>query len=351
MKKVFYNLWRGFAVDPVAPDEAVPPAWRRAVEIWCEHVEQNICGGDKALTRWLIGYFAHMIQRPQDKVLTALVFRGGKGVGKNAAVERVGALLGGHFLVASNRRYLISPFNSHLEKLILFVLDEAAWPGDKQAEGILKDLITGSQHLIEHKGEKPYPVTNLTRVVIMGNESWLAPMSHDERRFAAFNVGDGRKQDREFFKTMREDMEAGGYRVFLRYLLDYDLTGLDFNEAPITAELRNQKEESLDVLYQWWLDCLLEGQIVGSDFGAAWPQEIETERFRSAFRRYSKDRNIRSRFPDSRAIGRLLKHCVPGMVKHRARREDGMPYLYRLPELDEARASWEKFIGHPVEWE
>lgn len=349
MKK-FYNLWRGFAVDPVAPGETVPAEWQRSVDMWIEHVEQNVCGGDKKLARWLIGYFAHMVQCPGIKPLVALVFRGDKGVGKNVAVERVGALFGSHFLVTSNRRYLVSNFNSHFENLILFVLDEASWPGDKQAEGILKDLITGTQHLIEHKGEKPYSVANLMRVIIMGNESWIAPMSHDERRFAAFNVGEGRKQDRQFFQTMREGMEAGGYRVFLRYLLDYDISGLDFNEAPVTAELRSQKEESLDVLYQWWLDCLLEGQIVGSDFGAAWPQEIETERFRSAFRRYSKDRNIRSRFPDSRAIGRLLKHCVPGMVKHRARQGDDLPYLYRLPTLDEARASWEKWIGHAVDW-
>jgi hypothetical protein len=150
---------------------------------------------------------------------------------------------------------------------------------------------------------------------------------------------------------MREGMERGGYSLLLRFLQDYPLAGLDFNEAPNTSGLLEQKHASLDPLYQWWLDCLIEGQIVGSDFGSEWPQEIETERFRAAFRRYSKDRNIRSRFPDSRAIGKLLKHCAPTMVKHRERRGEELPYLYRLPALEEARASWEKFIGHQVVWE
>lgn len=350
MKK-FYNLWRGFAVEPIQQGELVKPEWQQSVDAFLGHMRENVCRGDAALFKWLVAYFAHMVQKPGEKPLVALVFRGGKGVGKTVVVQIIGGLLGSHFLLTSNRRYLVSNFNGHLERLLFFALDEASWPGDKQAEGILKDLITGATHLIEHKGEKPYSVANLVRVAIIGNEDWLIPASHDERRFAAFNVGEGRKQDRQFFQAMREGMERGGYRLLLRYLLDFDLTGVDINEAPQTDEILNQKHESLGDVHKWWLDCLLEGQIVGSDFGATWPQEIETERFRSAFRRYSKDRNIRSRFPDSRAIGRLLKHCVPGMVKHRARREDGMPYLYRLPALDEARKSWESFIGHPVEWE
>jgi hypothetical protein len=93
----------------------------------------------------------------------------------------------------------------------MFALDEAFWSGDKQAEGVLKDLITGRDHVIEHKGKEPYSVANKTRVVIIGNEDWLIPASHDERRFAFFDVGDGRKQDRAFFQSMREGMEAGGY--------------------------------------------------------------------------------------------------------------------------------------------
>src|SRR5690606_13114237 len=147
--------------------------------------------------------------------------RGGKGTGKNALVDRVGYLLGNHYLLTSNRRYLVGNFNGHLEHCLLFALDEAFWSGDKQAEGQLKDLITGSHHVIEHKGKEPYSVENCTRIVIIGNEEWLVPSSHDERRFAVFHVGDGRKQDRAFFQAMREGMERGGYRLLLRYLLDY----------------------------------------------------------------------------------------------------------------------------------
>lgn len=341
----FYNLWRGFAYAPG------PTAEHPSVDMFLDHAKANVCGNDEALFRWLMGYFAHLLQRPWEKPLVALVFRGAKGTGKNALIERVGALLGGHFLLTSNRRYLLGNFNGHLENCLLFALDEAFWSGDKQAEGALKDLITGREHVIEHKGKEPYTVANKTRVVIIGNEDWLVPASHDERRFAVFNVGDGRKQDRRFFTDMRVGMEGGGYAALLRYFLDYDLSHADVNAAPHTEALHDQKHATLDPFHQWWKECLDEGRILGTEQGG-WPDEIHCERFRSAFRRYVKDRNIKSRVPEDKSLGRLLKLCAPTLGKRRMGvQEDGsQPYAYLLRPLDEHRAEWDTFIGFKTTW-
>ncbi|NDB68798.1 MAG: hypothetical protein EB015_12495, partial [Methylocystaceae bacterium] len=230
----WYNLWRGFTVSPA------DTAKHKSVDLFREHALKNVCNNDKALYNWLMSYFAHMVQKPWEKPLVALCFKGGKGTGKNALVERVGALFGPHFLVADDSRYLLSNFNSHLESNVFFVLDEASWAGDKRAEGRLKGLITGKEHMIERKGKEPYTVSNLTRVCIIGNEEWLVPASQDERRFAVFNVGEGRRQDREFFKEMRVGMEKGGYANLLRFLMDYDISEFDVNEAPLTQGLIDQ---------------------------------------------------------------------------------------------------------------
>lgn len=346
----FYNLWRGFAYQPLEPNEEPRADWQAAVDAFIEHAYQNVCMGSRPLFRWLMGYFAHLVQRPWEKPLVALVFRGSKGVGKNALIDRIGDLLGPHFLLTSNRRYLIGNFNGHLENLLLFVLDEAFWSGDKPAEGTLKDLITGRQHVVEHKGKEPYTVDNRTRIVIIGNEDWLAPATHDERRFAVFDVGEGRKQDRKFFNDMRVGMEAGGYRLLLRYLLDYDISELDFNQAPLTNALLDQKLLTMEPFYQWWYDCLSDGHLVGGDYENDWPKQADTERFRKAFARYSHGRNIKARAPDSRAVGRMLVKCA-GVEKARVRDHGHLGYVYVLPPLDEARRRWEKFIGHAVGWD
>lgn len=339
----YFNLWKGFRIEPAAtPDHP-------SVQQFKEHALKNVCGGNKTLFNWLMGFFAHMFQRPQEKPLVALVFKGAKGTGKNALVERVGWLLNSHSIVADSDRYLISNFNSHMESLLFFTLDEAAWAGDKKAESKLKGLITGAKHNIERKGFEPYTVDNLTRVAIIGNEQWLVPATEDERRFAVFNVGEGRKQDRKFFQSMREGMEQGGYAHLLRYFLDFDLTGIDVNEAPETEGLRDQKLANLDPFAQWWHTCLVEESLVGDDFNG-WPETCETKRFRRAFGRYVRDRNIRSRSPDEVAMGLLLKKIAASVSKKRVRIDKELAYSYSIPDVADARKDFELFIGHALEW-
>lgn len=348
----FYNLWRGFAVEPLAAGMTPSPVAAQSVAMWLDHARVNVCGGDPALLRWLVGLFAHLAQKPWEKPHVAVVLRGGKGVGKNALVERVAYLLGGHYRLASNPRYLLGQFNGHMENLLLFVLDEAVWAGNKQAEGMLKDLITGQHHLIEHKGQEPYAVDNCTRVVMIGNEEWIVPASQDERRFAVFDVGDGRKQDHAFFKALQDGMEAGGYALLLRYLLEFDLAGIDLNTAPSTAGLLDQKLASLEPFHEWWRDCLSQGQIIGCDFGGRWPAEITPTQFRDAFGRYARDRNVRSRAPTEHLLGKLLRECLPGVTKHRRRTDHSeRHYFYALPSLDECRRAWDAWIGHQEKWD
>jgi hypothetical protein len=343
----WYNMWRGFVTTPI---EGEPDHY--ALDMWLDHARDNVCGGNEELFTWLMTWFAHLVQRPFEKPLVAVAFKGKKGTGKNALIERVGKLVGSHFLLTSRRRYITSNFTGHLQYCLLFVMDEAFWSGDKEAEGVVKDLITGDKHDIEMKGREPYKVRNLTRVGVIGNEDWLVPASADERRWAVFSIGEGRMQDRSYFEKMRIGIDhQGGNRHLLKFLMNWDLSRADINKAPETTGLLEQKIASLEPFEQWWLDCLTEGHIAASDFGQEWPEAIECERLRAAFGRYLKDRNIRTRAPDSRTVGRTLVKLLGDVKKNRGPKGEGQPWRYVLPDLEEARARWEKFIGHRVEWE
>ena len=350
----YYNLWRGFACTPLPYEEASTEA-KRGFDAWHEHLRNNVCRGNAPLLTWLLTYFAHMIQRPWERPLTTLVLRGLKGVGKNAPIDRVGYLLGSrHYLVAHDSRYLTSNFNGHLDSCLCLVLDEAFWSGDKNAEGKLKGITTAPELLIERKSKEPYQIDNLVRLIVIGNEDWLVPASADERRYAVFDVTEGRKQDTKFFEQMRVDIdERGGNRVLLAFLRHFDLSHADINVVPKTAALLDQKHASLEPFEQWWLDCLMSGRIVGSDFGGEWPDKIETDRFRSAFRRYATERNVRARIPGDISLGRLLKRIAPGIRKGRERQGQDLLYVYFVPSLTECREAWGKFIGHEstIEWE
>ncbi|HJW72587.1 MAG TPA: bifunctional DNA primase/polymerase [Geothrix sp.] len=344
----WFNLWRGFAVEPAATPG------HPAVEAFLEHARLNVCNGDHRLFQWLMAWFGQLIQRPWEKPLVALVFKGKKGTGKNALVERVGHLLGTHFLVADDDRYLLSNFNGHLENCLCMVLDEATWAGDKKAEGRLKGIITGSQHNIERKGMEPYRVDNLTRIVILGNEDWLVPASQDERRFAVFNVGDGRRQDRQFFQSMREGMEAGGYSHLLSYFLTMNLAGFDANDAPNTQGLVEQKHASLKGPERWLADVLTDGEIPGRMGGYRWEATGLQIPKAQAYESYSERarRQYGEHHPqDERTFWKLLRTILPGVSFQRPSIEGMQVRTVTFPPLDVARRGFEeKALGGSIDW-
>lgn len=347
----FFNLWRGFVTEPVAYELASKEA-RAGFDMFIEHAKKNVTNGDEALFTWLMGYFAHMIQKPFERPLTTLVFKGRKGTGKNSLIDPVGNLLGvGHYLVAHNARYLTGQFNAHMEACLCLVLDEAFWSGDKSSEGQLKGLTTAPKILVEKKNMEPHQVDNLVRLIVLGNEEWLVPASVDERRYAVFTIGESRMQDTEFFTAMKENIEVnGGNAVLLHYLKNFDLSKVNTNVAPKTTGLEEQKQASLNPFEEWWFDSLVEGAISNSGLGSEWLDEIQTSTVREAFSRYLKGRNVRSRMHSDTTFGKEIRKVCPLITKADKRTDEGKTKVYRFPTLEQARDAWDKFIGHKTKW-
>lgn len=348
----YYNLWRGFTCKPKPYAEAGAMA-KVGFDMFYEHLRDNIAGGDDELFNWIMGYFAHMIQKPYERPLTTLVLKGTKGVGKNAPIDRVGKLLGtGHYLVAHNKRYLTSNFNGHLDSALCLVLDEAFWSGDVSAEGILKGLTTSSEILIERKGREPYVIDNLVRLVILGNEDWLVPASEDERRYAVFKVGENRKQDKKFFHDMRVAIdEKGGNQVLLHYLQNFDLKTVDVNTAPATDELLEQKIATFGLFEEFWFQCLVEGKIIHADFESEWQENLSKNRLRDAFITFCRKKNVKSRMPSARAIGkRLMQMCPPARKRAKTKEDGEWVSSYVMPDLKTCREYMSQFLRQEVKW-
>jgi hypothetical protein len=350
-KNGYYNLWRGFNFKSKAYAEASAEA-KRGFDMYVSHIKENVCGSNDSLYTWLMGYFAHMIQKPYERPLTTLVFRGRKGVGKNVVMDRLGKLLGsGHYLVAHDGRYLTSNFNGHLDSCLCLVLDEAFWSGDKHAEGKLKGITTSETIMIERKGREPYVVDNLVRLVVIGNEDWLVPASSDERRYSVFDVGSGKKQDRVFFNTMKTLMDQkGGAEVLMHYLKNFDLEKVDVNDAPNTIGLIEQKLESMGLIEQFWLQCLQEGRIVNTAL-PTWPDKLGKSELRDAFSLYCRQRNIKSWVPSDRVFGREIKKMNPSIVSNKkVKMDDAWHWAYEFKSLEFMRDEWCKSFGIDYDW-
>lgn len=347
----WYNLWRGFDVEPaaVAPTTAFPTFY--------DHLLTNVAGGDEGLFRWIVGWFAHMVQRPAERIGTALVLRGKMGSGKTKVGEVVGSLFSRHYLLVDDPRYVVGNFNAHMVRCLLLQVDEGFWAGDKQAEGRLKGLVTSRYHMIERKGVDPVPVRNLVRLFVTSNEGWVVPAGMEERRFAVLDMSDHVMQNAEYFAAIDAEMAAGGRAALLHWLLTFDLSTVDLRRIPATSALFAQKVASLPLERAWWLDRLRQGSPFGS--GDAWIDEAPIDALYGSYVHHAERVGARRKMVKEQfciALAELLP-APPERVRpwQNVEEESGAVsrrrvWCYRLPPRAACREHFAGMMRYPMDW-
>lgn len=341
----YYNLWKGWAVEPA------PVGSPASCQRFLDHVADNVCDGNPELFAWVMGWFASLVQRPTEKLGTSLVLRGTQGTGKTIVGQHIGSLLGHHYALVADSRYIVGRFNSHLANCLLLQLDEATWGGDHAAAGKLKDLITGEYQYIEYKGREPVKVRNYVRLLVTGNNNWLVPAGLEERRFAVLDVGEGKRQDSKYFQAIQAEMDAGGREALLRYLLDYDLTDVPLRTIPRTMALTEQKVSSMSHEQHWWLDLLnratLPGDITGEGI-------VEVQELYRHYVAQLQHMGVQRKVGETE-FGMKLRRLAPGVLRHRksvlvAGGGTRRPWVYELPPLSVCRREFDRLTGDDSSW-
>jgi Family of unknown function (DUF5906) len=342
----YFNLWRGFAVQPRQGD----------CSKFLAHLKDNVCAGDEEIFHWVVGWFASIFQRPDKKFGTSLALRGKQGAGKTIVGRMIGSLLGDHYALLSDPRYITGRFNSHMNACLLLHADEAFWAGDRAAEGRLKDLVTGDLHFVEFKGKEPVRLQNHIRLFITGNHDWIVPAGHDERRFAVLDVGDDHMQDTPYFAAIDEEMDNGGREALLHYLLTFDLSGVDLRAIPRTAALLQQKISSLNSLEAWWLDVLQRGEL---PWGCQEERHCPANRLFDGYIKSARSAGVRRRSIETQ-VGHFLNTYVPGLVRTKAAYEEWRPVtrttgsgrgkVYVFPPLSRCRDAFQEALGQEIRW-
>jgi len=344
----WYNLWKGFAYQP---DKDAGK-----FNIWLDHLKMNVAQGNSEHYEWLLDWFAHMFQKPTERIGTSLVFRGEQGTGKTIVGKTVGKLLGLHYMLIDSPHYLTGNFNAHMKAVILLQADEGFWAGNKEAEGRLKGLITSDYQMIEAKNVDAVAMRNLIRLMISSNNDWVVPAGMGERRFAVFDMGEGVMQNREYFAEMEEQLEAGGYAALLHFFLTREIKG---NPAviPKTAALLEQKIESLNHEAAYWFEALRRGSPF--DGASKWLTEIPKHRMYKAYIAHAELVGVKRRAIETR-FGQQLGKFVPDL-------KDTRPYVailddqgvevgkrrewcWVVPDLRTCREAFEKKLGQSVDW-
>jgi hypothetical protein len=358
----YLNLWRGFDVRPAL---SLSKEKRRAkYAIFYDHLLTNICNGDQALCDWLWAWFAHMIQRPRERAGTAVVLRGGEGVGKTKIGEVIGSLFRSHYFLVDDARYLTGNFNAHMASCILLQVDEGFWAGDKSAEGRLKGLITSGFQMVEHKGVDPIRLRNFVRVLFSSNEDWVVPVGLDGRRFAVLDVASHALRNFEYFGEMERELADGGREALLADLLEYDLEAPgapNVREVPRTAALLEQKFRSLSPVASWWVQRLFDG--TPTHRFSTWHNRVPIQTLYSDYCRSADRLGIRRKATEIE-FGLQLRKLVGRQLPRRRVTEDvevvgadgrtetviKRVWAYELPPLADCRNAFCVAAGQAVNW-
>lgn len=358
----YFNLWRGFSVSP---DFATPAAerWKKYFKFQ-DHLKANICDSDFQVYRWVWHWFAHLVQRPRERIGTAIVLRGKMGTGKTIVGDVIGSLFASHYFLVDDPRYLVGQFNAHMASCLLLQVDEGFWAGDKAAEGRLKGLVTAPKQMIEAKGVDPIRLDNYVRLLFSSNENWVVPAGMDERRFAVFDVADHWKEDHQRFADLYAELANGGREALLADLLSValDADGApNLRVIPKTKALLEQKVRSLDPITAWWLGRLIDGS--QTHRAASWRHKVPNQTLFNDYLRTVEKLGVRRRAAETE-FGIQLRRLVPGAESVRST-EDVEVYdeqtfttttvtkrvwCLQFPSLDECRDAFEAALKQEFPW-
>lgn len=342
----YYNLWRGFAVEPKKGD------W----SLFLRHIETIVCGSNDTLTRYVLAWMAMAVQEPGRPANTAIALRGGQGTGKGAFARGFGMLFGVHFLHLDSTRHLTGNFNAHLHNAILVFADEAAWPGDKAGIGAFRRMVTEPTLAIERKGVDIMTVPNMIHMILASNEDWTVPAAIDERRFVVMDVDAKMQNDTTYFKKIQEELENGGAAAMLYDLLEWDPNRIDLRIIPKTKALFEQKRLTSNAQRRWWHQVLHDGEFwvtpnTSVTYGV--PEDFIVDR-QVVYDNYVQtlDRAGQRQKGIQTELGMFLRKVMPEgyPLDWRQRTKEGWgPRHWIFPALDKCRRNFEKQYGIDAE--
>jgi hypothetical protein len=344
----WYNLYQGFAVEPAEKVDF------KRIEKYLWHVDNIISSNVAGIKKYIWAWVADMYQVPEDKKGVAIILRGGKGTGKGFFARPFLDLWGHHAMSIINPSQFTGRFNSHLANKILMYIDEAFWTGSrKEAEGIVKGLITEATIAIEAKGVDVVSLDNFNKFIMASNQDWAVPASFDERRFCCIDVNPAAAQNIKYFAHLHAEMVHLEFLPnLLRYLLDYQYDPAAVRKPPQSKALTDQKLHGLEPTQQWWYEVLQSAY--ESNMYKDWVKDgcffKTTEQLHSLYIMWCQERRASI---DGRRIFAKTLFGKTGLCQSAERKrstEDGRPWGYLFPDIEVCRADFEKTVRGTIEW-
>lgn len=240
-----FNTFTCFNTRPI-PDEHLN-GLRDVIKPIFDHIYDVLSASDPRVYEYICDWFAHVLQRPNVKTGTALVFQSDQGAGKNTITDFIvyDVIGRSHSQVTSSFDDVVGRFNCTLENKILTVCDEVGnFGGSYDTNDKMKSIITQAQQRIEKKGIDTYHINDFNNFIFQSNNEWPVRVETTDRRYMVNRCSNARIGDRAYFdglhKLLKDKFTVDGVEystadIFLSVMLERDISGFRPQDFPITA--------------------------------------------------------------------------------------------------------------------
>jgi len=245
------NLWQGFQADEL---EKVDMS---KIELILNHIKEVLANNDDSVYKYIINWLADLVQEPEKKQGTALVFISKDGAGKGIFMELLSKMLGENLcLSVSDLKDIAGRFNGLLSGKILVNLNETC-----NVEGNyhkvfdkMKSLITDKEQVIEKKGIDSIRVDDYSRFIFTTNNYYPVSASTNDRRYGIFVINDKYVGNKKYFNDLYDTYDDG-IDNFFTYLMNYKREKLPIPDTEIKKDIQlSALPPKVDVFKYMYLD-------------------------------------------------------------------------------------------------
>ncbi len=234
---------------------------------WFNAQIDMLCGNRKDITRHVIQFLAHNIQKPGVKIKHALLFKGIYGDGKSWLGDTLRKILGDEHVRDIDPSVVMSNFNGWATDTCIRFYEEIRITGHNRYDvtNALKPIITNNHINLTLKGKNSRNVPNFGNDIMCTNYNDCIPLNDGDRRymiiFTPFDNADGLEtyiQDnhqitKEAYFNIIYDQIC--YKTLFQYLMNFDISAFNANcPAPLTAEkttmINNEKSDLQHLIEQ-----------------------------------------------------------------------------------------------------
>ena len=242
--KEIYNMFGGFK-HKYDPEHEVE---MQKIEMILTHIKEIWCKKDEELYNYVIDIFAHIIQKPNEKLGIAILLKSQQGAGKSIPLEIIGENVIGenYYIMTNDIEHILGRFNSAMEGKLLTLADEVNnYGGAHRSNDKLKSMITQVDQIIERKGVDAVKIKCYNNYVFLTNNDWTIKVEASDRRYLPIEISNEKIGKKEYFdKLGSHKNDDAGYELF-HYLAKRDISKFDKHKIPMTKLKKELKMNSV----------------------------------------------------------------------------------------------------------